>query len=255
MAYSTRRTIRAWLGQLGGLAFAGCITGCASTAVPQRYPLGNDGKPLTTPGTVCVQIGLADAARQTKRACYQLQAPGTEHIEPLPLDEFGYLYPPLKPEASPSPATSPAAVITAPRAPIATSAPPTTGTRATAQASVFTIKTVEFRTALPFALNSAHLTRANRDALTNFVNALEQYRGVLEIRVTGHTDASGGPQFNLWLSRMRAESVRLHLLALGMDPRHIQIRGVGSREPRPHARSAAANRYVDVQVEVRVPQQ
>lgn len=251
MAHSTRRKTRVWLRPLGGWAFAGLIAGCASTPTPQTYPLGNDGKPLTHPGSVCVQIGLLNAAREDQGQCYQLVPPGPEHVEPLPLDEFGYLYPPLKPQPAPVIVSRPAPVIvTAPRAAIV--APPTSSKAAPEMA--LTTKVVEFDTPVPFALNSAHLTPANRVAISTFVNSLERYRGVVDIQVIGHTDSSGSRHFNRWLSGMRAQSVKLHLLALGMDPRHIHVEGVGSSEPLPGSHSAADNRYVEIQVKVRIPE-
>lgn len=254
MAHSSRRNIRAALRPFAGLALAGSIAGCASTpAVSTGYPLGNGGKPLAQPGTVCVQIGPLAAAREDHGQCYQLVPPGPEHVEPLPLDEFGYLYPPLKPEPKPAPA---ATLPTPLPAVHSSSAKPAAATAVPARpAAAFATKVVEFSTSVPFRLNSAHLDRTNRSALTTFVNSLERYRGVVDIEVTGHTDRSGSTRFNQWLSRMRAQSVRLHLLALGMDPRHIRIHGAGSSQPRPQARAAADNRYVDLQVTVRVPEQ
>lgn len=248
MAHSTRLKSRVWLRPLGGWAFAGLIAGCASTPAPQVYPLGNGGKPLARPGSVCVQIGPLNAARENQGQCYQLVPPGPEHVEPLPLDEFGYLYPPLKPQ--PAAVSRPAPAIAA--APPATTVAPAAPIKAVPEIA-FTTQTVRFNTPVPFALNSAHLSHANRAAITAFVNSLEQYRGVVDIRITGHTDSSGSHAFNQWLSRMRAQSVMLHLLALGVDPRHVQAEAAGSSEPRPHAKSAANNRYVDIQVKVRTP--
>jgi outer membrane protein OmpA-like peptidoglycan-associated protein len=106
---------------------------------------------------------------------------------------------------------------------------------------------------MPFRLNLAYLSRQNRVALTTFVNSLENYRGVESVRITGHTDRSGPARFNKRLSILRAESVQQWLLSLGVDPRSVQLRGVGSSEPRPHARRAADDRYVDIEAVVRVP--
>ena len=213
-----------------------------------------------------MQIGLTDSAGK-KAGCYQLaQAPANEHVESLPLDEFGYLFPPLKPKPAlapvtiPSPAAPVAAVLVQPvpttaevtplkpvMAPAPVVAPITTNTLR------YTTRIIHFSTQVPFRLNRAHLVRANRDALTAFVDSLEQYRGVESIRITGHTDRSGPARFNNWLSLMRAKSVELRLLSMGADPRSVQIRGVGSTQPRAHAQHAADNRYVDIVVVVRLP--
>ena len=240
--------------------------GCTAPPLQPAYRLANDGKPLSNPQGVCVQIGLTDSTGK-KAGCYQLaQAPADEHVEPLPLDEFGYLFPPLKPEPAlapatvPSPATLGAAALAqpvptiaeaTPLAPVA--APEPVAARVATSTSRYTTRIVHFSTQVPFRLNRAQLVRANRDALTAFVNSLEQYHGIESIRITGHTDRSGPTRFNNWLSLMRAKSVQLRLLSMGADPHSMQIRGVGSTEPRARTQHAADNRYVDIEVVVRVP--
>ena len=374
-----------------GYALLAVSTGCA-TQIPQtHYPLTNASQPAKNSQGVCVQIGLMPV--DGKPVCYQLaQSDLQHHVETLPLDEFGYMFPPLKPETKlastpppvetskvapataaanipitaapistetvpsvalaavpgiaattspitkaapagtvpaipptaapvlaapllPIPSITPAAVpsiaattvpvtkvvpaVTAPAIPvtaapvvaaplpaIAPAAAPsiaaTTGpvTKAVPASTVPIIpiamtpvikaptpsvptpvratpryiqKTVHFSTRLPFKLNSAHLSRKNRADLLAFVNSLEQYRGVESIRITGHTDKSGPARFNQWLSGMRAISGQLWVLSLGVDPRTTQVRGVASSEPRPDAHTPADNRYVDLEVVVRVP--
>ena len=207
-----------------------------------------------------MQIGpLTSTDRKTE--CYQLAQPDQRHhIEPLPLDEFGYLFPPLKPEpklaatnlSAPALAPLPKPVEPLPAVAPLPAAPPT-APAPIASAPRYITKAVRFSTHMPFRINGAHLSRKNRTALSAFVNSLEQYRGVESIRVTGHTDKSGPARFNKWLSGMRAKSTQLWLLSLGVDPRTIHIHGVGSSEPLPHAHNAADNRYVDIEVIVRTP--
>ena len=250
------------------LALAALTAGCATPPPPSGYALGNGGRPVKNPQGVCVQIGPLNSAAENQGQCYQLaQNDLQEHVEPLPLDEFGYLFPPLKPEPKLAPATvsllTPAIAaapvqsvpITVSSPSIAALAAPSLPAAPVTQAPVvqYTTKVVHFSTRMPFKLNLAHLSRANRAALTAFVNSLEQYRGVESIRITGHTDSSGPARFNNWLSLMRAKSAQLWLLSLGVDPRMLKIQGVGSHEPRPHARNAADDRYVDIEVVVRVP--
>lgn len=246
--------------------------GCAALQPQAGYRLANGGKPLANPPGVCVEIGLLTPG--AKPECYQLAQTDTgEHVEPLPLDEFGYLFPPLKPLPKLAPVAvalpaAPAAAVLARPVSIAEhplpsgfsalpaaslTAPPLRSATPAAQAASYRTQVVHFSTGAPFKLNSAHLSRANRAALVAFVNSLEHYRGIVSIRITGHTDRSGSAHFNQWLSRMRATSVQLRLLSLGVDPRSIVVRGVGSSQPRPHSRAAADNRYVDIEVVVRVP--
>ncbi|MGB9430170.1 MAG: OmpA family protein [Gammaproteobacteria bacterium] len=273
MTYASKPNPGALLGHGIGLALILLSASCTSTQPQSGYLLGNDGHPVKNAQGVCVQIGPLTTADK-KSECFQLaQSSLQEHIEPLPLDEFGYLFPPLKPKSQLAPVSVPslttmAAATPAQPIPVATSALPATPTLLsptlgrvfvapplllTANIVGYITTAIHFSTRTPFKLNRAYLSRKNRIALTVFVNSLERYRGVESIRITGHTDKSGPARFNKRLSVMRAESVQQWLLSLGVDPRTIKLRGVGSSEPRPHAHSAADDRYVDIEVVVRVP--
>ena len=84
--------------------------GCATPAPQTQYPLATASQPAKNSQGVCVQIGPTPA--DGKPACNQLAQPDLQHhVEPLPLDEFGYMFPPLKPESNlvstrPPPATT-----------------------------------------------------------------------------------------------------------------------------------------------------
>ncbi|MGH8378824.1 MAG: OmpA family protein [Gammaproteobacteria bacterium] len=258
MTNTSRKTPGVFLYRGIGLILLALAAGCASQRPQSGYQLDNGGHPLKNAQGVCVQIGPRTSA-DLKSACYQLaQTELNQHVEPLPLDEFGYLFPPLKPETKLAPAavsiSAPVAVAAPKPLPISVPAVPAVSV-AVAIAPHYATRIVRFSTQMPFRLNRAYLSRENRKALTAFVNSLEQYRGVVSIRVTGHTDKSGPVRFNKLLSVWRAESVRNWLLSLGADPRSIQLRGVGSSEPRPHAVRAADNRYGDIEVVVRAPVQ
>lgn len=246
-----------------GLALLVASAGCATHRPQSGYLLDNTGRPVRNAQGACVQIGpLTRADRNSD--CYQLAQPDLkQHIEPLPLDEFGYLFPPLKPKphlvavniAPPAPAAAPPPVTPFPPLPTVGLSGALTGPayHAPVTAPHYITKVIHFATPVPFGLNRAGLSHNNRMALTAFVNSLEQYRGVERIRITGHTDKSGPARFNQWLSEMRAKSAQLWLLSLGVNPRSIRVRGVGSSEPRLHARTAADNRYVNIKVVVHAP--
>jgi outer membrane protein OmpA-like peptidoglycan-associated protein len=56
-------------------------------------------------------------------------------------------------------------------------------------------------------------------------------RPVPDVLVIGHTDAVGTDQVNDALSRQRAETVRVALIAHGIAPENITVVGRGKREP------------------------
>jgi outer membrane protein OmpA-like peptidoglycan-associated protein len=56
-------------------------------------------------------------------------------------------------------------------------------------------------------------------------------RPVPDVQVIGHTDAVGTDQVNDALSRQRAETVRVALIAHGITPENITVIGRGKRDP------------------------
>lgn len=53
----------------------------------------------------------------------------------------------------------------------------------------------------------------------------------MEIEITGHTDNIGSPAYNLNLSRKRAQSVADYLIANGLSPQRLKVKGYGERLP------------------------
>lgn len=49
--------------------------------------------------------------------------------------------------------------------------------------------------------------------------------------IEGHTDRIGEESYNLWLSRLRSESVREGLIAAGIDAGRIRVGGFGETRP------------------------
>ncbi|NNL07520.1 MAG: OmpA family protein [Gammaproteobacteria bacterium] len=49
--------------------------------------------------------------------------------------------------------------------------------------------------------------------------------------IVGHTDSSGDPKYNLWLSKERAKSVAEYLVSTGVNENQIRIIGRGAKEP------------------------
>lgn len=94
------------------------------------------------------------------------------------------------------------------------------------------------------------LTPAARENLAKVAGILLAHPG-LKLKVRGHTDASGRPEFNERLSRRRADAVRRFLAEQGIPALNIEATGLGSRQPvagndSPMGRQA--NRRVDLLV-------
>ena len=49
--------------------------------------------------------------------------------------------------------------------------------------------------------------------------------------IVGHTDSSGDPKYNLWLSKERAKSVAEYLVSTGVNENQIRVIGRGPKEP------------------------
>jgi outer membrane protein OmpA-like peptidoglycan-associated protein len=99
-----------------------------------------------------------------------------------------------------------------------------------------------------FDVNKSDVKPAMRTRMTEIAKALatvpEQH-----VLVEGHTDSDGSSQYNLQLSRLRADSVRSILVAGGVSPDRIESQGYG--ETRPIATNATAagkaqNRRVEI---------
>lgn len=192
---------------------------------PSGYLLDGNGHPVLTAHGGCLQISVLDS-KDKHSACYQhAHAVALHHIELLSRDEFGFMLPPEPPAAKPA-------------------APPanTRATEPVAAVPHYTTKTVRFTTPVEFQRSRAGLSAQNRGALLQFINSLEQYRGVESIHIIGHTDLSGSRHYNTWLAGKRAESVQLRLLSLGVDPRSVSMTA-----------EVGGGRSVEIEVVVRVP--
>ncbi|HEY3909076.1 MAG TPA: OmpA family protein [Stellaceae bacterium] len=91
---------------------------------------------------------------------------------------------------------------------------------------------VTFNT-IEFAFNSAQLTPGSTETLRNLGNALNhELADQKSFLIEGHTDASGGLQYNMVLSRRRADAVKDYLVQdTGVAPARLQTIGKGPTEP------------------------
>ena len=79
-------------------------------------------------------------------------------------------------------------------------------------------------------------------------NYLRQNRDRVAV-IEGHTDHTGDKSYNLWLSKLRAESVRDKLLANGISESRLRTGGFGETQPVATNETPAgrqANRRVEI---------
>ena len=97
-----------------------------------------------------------------------------------------------------------------------------------------------------FDYNSADLTKAAKENLDLFTVALKDPKlAGTKFEIDGHTDASGGEQYNQGLSERRAASVVAYLATQGVDAATLTAKGFGKTKPRVVDPLSAENRRVE----------
>jgi len=81
-----------------------------------------------------------------------------------------------------------------------------------------------------FTFDSANVSPASRQSITNIAEALVAYPNV-RLTVIGHTDDSGPAEYNTYLSRMRASAVAALFRANGVSDEMVTSEGRGEDEP------------------------
>jgi outer membrane protein OmpA-like peptidoglycan-associated protein len=101
-----------------------------------------------------------------------------------------------------------------------------------------------------FDFNQATLKPEARGQLGAVVQDLKD-QPTLTVELIGHADAVGSDQYNLGLSRRRAEAVRNYLVSQGVPAANIKVDWKGEREPavpNTTAENRAQNRRVEITV-------
>ena len=98
-----------------------------------------------------------------------------------------------------------------------------------------------------FAMGSADLSPQGKAEARAFAQAMKAPAlASMTFKVDGHTDAVGNRDYNLDLSKRRAQAVTAFLVAQGIDPARVDPQGYGFDRPRPGAAPRAAiNRRVE----------
>ena len=89
---------------------------------------------------------------------------------------------------------------------------------------------VTFESGLLFGFDSDDLDDEIKNELAEFSNTLKEYEDT-EVLIEGHTDSVGSDEYNMRLSKERAEAVHDYLVALGVDGSRLIEEGQGETEP------------------------
>ena len=110
--------------------------------------------------------------------------------------------------------------------------------------------TTELRSVL-FEKNQWKLLPPSFPVLDEAARLLDAHREVRNIEIAGHADDTGTPDWNLQLSRRRAEAVVKYLIEKGVDKRRLRAVGYGDTRPIGDDRTdegRAKNRRVEMHV-------
>lgn len=102
--------------------------------------------------------------------------------------------------------------------------------------------------AVHFVFGTAQLSAADKQVLQDLLPELRKQR----LTIVGHTDSVGPQDFNDWLALRRAQSVKNHLVTLGLDPERIRVVGRGKccyLQANNTALGRAANRRAEIRPE------
>ena len=112
------------------------------------------------------------------------------------------------------------------------------------------IETVILNSHALFGTDKSNLTDRGGKAMRSLVDKLGDYTKIEKIEIIGYTDNTGSKEYNLSLSKLRAETIRGFLVSRYSDA-DISTSGVG--EAQPHKSNATAEgRQQNRRVEIRV---
>lgn len=154
-------------------------------------------------------------------------------------------------EAAPVKAAAPAeTAVSAQQPQAAPQAAPQPAPQATAAAGDCPATGTAVALEIKFTVNSAVLEADAYRNLRQMAEAMnsEELRACRFV-VEGHTDASGNSNYNMKLSRLRANSVKNYLMSTDIDAKRLVTKGKGSHEPlNPRNKYAPENRRVQFRI-------
>ncbi|HXU60664.1 MAG TPA: OmpA family protein [Polyangia bacterium] len=118
---------------------------------------------------------------------------------------------------------------------------------------VVTQEKIELKQKVFFDTDKARIQPRSYGLLDEIAQVLRS-RPTMTVRIEGHTDSRGKRAHNMQLSQARAESVRQHLVGLGIDQSRLQAQGYGPDQPI-ETNKTAAGREKNRRVEFFITQQ
>jgi outer membrane protein OmpA-like peptidoglycan-associated protein len=109
---------------------------------------------------------------------------------------------------------------------------------------------ITFDSGILFDVDEATLKPKSKEELADLAVILNKYDDT-NILLEGHTDSTGSAEYNLDLSRLRAQSVSNHLAAEAVNPARFTIMGYGKDQPiasNETEEGRALNRRVEVAI-------
>jgi outer membrane protein OmpA-like peptidoglycan-associated protein len=109
---------------------------------------------------------------------------------------------------------------------------------------------ITFSSGILFDINRADLKGPSRTELAKLANILNKYDDT-NILLAGHTDSTGSDEYNMGLSRQRAQSVANYLSNQNVNPERFTVSGYGKSDPiasNDTADGRAQNRRVEVAI-------
>jgi outer membrane protein OmpA-like peptidoglycan-associated protein len=109
---------------------------------------------------------------------------------------------------------------------------------------------ITFSSGILFDVDQADLKNKSQTELTKLSAILNKYADT-NIMLAGHTDSTGSEEYNLGLSRRRAQSVADYLTTQNVNPARFAVEGYGKSDPvasNDTAEGRAENRRVEVAI-------
>ncbi len=109
---------------------------------------------------------------------------------------------------------------------------------------------LSFKEPINFRYNSDEIEGTSLNQIQKTANVLKKYPNA-RVRVAGHTDSLGHPDYNVDLSERRAQAVAKHLVNNGVAAENVSFIGYGASRPvatNKTKEGRAANRRVELEV-------